>query len=343
MRIVMFVAMLTSVASSCATVSASGNPAVALTWVDRWVELTREDVRELYAGHILSRTLPAERSEIAVLVAGVIDTRPATFMDAVMHPEGLWRAPGTARVGRFSDPPRLADLAGFTLPTDDVDAIRRCVPGNCAVKLTATEIRRLCAARSVNEEFRQVLLERVRQYLAHGLRRTADFRDHEEPVDPQAVAHELLRRSPWLIQGAPPVTDYLRAYPHTHLASVESFLYWIETTYTPKPTLQIVHVSIHHPDSPAVSAPDVLVVSRQVYASHYMNGSLSVSALINTADDSRRVLAYLTRAHVDGLDGWLSGVRRFLVERAVRQRGAAAFERQRTRIESWDPLIDGTN
>jgi hypothetical protein len=180
-----------------------------------------------------------------------------------------------------------------------------------------------------------LVLDRATRYLTSGFRSTRDVHDHEEPVDPHAVARGLLLRSPWLTVGAPRIADYIEDFPQASLPGRDSFLYWLETTHTPKPTIQVVHVTIDRRRAASAASPELLVVSRQVFASHYLNGSLSLSVLVADRAGSRRYLAYVTRAHVDGIDGWLSGLRRLFIERSVRRRGAVAFEEQRRRIESW--------
>ena len=327
-------AALLWLASAVAGTSPAGNN--ALGWFEPWVELEAADVRNLQAGRIIAKTAPARGNEIAVFIAGTIDVDPDVFTEAVRDPERLWTSQQVPHVRRFSTPPRLEDLDALHLNAGDVEAIRRCRPGDCDVKLTATEMRRLQRADSIAHEFRRVVLERVIEYLERGFRSTDDFHDHDEPVDPLTVASGLLLRSPLLREGAPLIAAYFEDFPNRTPPDGHSFVYWLETQHTPKPTIQVVHVVIDRRVRRAVATrPDVLVASRQVYASHYLNGSLSLSALVGDRGGSRRYLAYATRAHVDGMHGWLSGLRRLLVERRVRRRGAAAFEEQRRRIESW--------
>lgn len=306
----------------------------AFGWFAPWINLEAEHIREMHGGAILSKTVPASGSEIALFFAGAINAHPQAFIEAVRRPELLWKTARVPLVTRFSSPPRPEDLNSMRLHAKDVEAIRRCRPGDCDVKLTAAEIRRLQAAASIQDEFRQIVLDRVTRYLESGLRSTGDFYDHEEPVDPQTVATGLLLRSPWLTERAPRLGEYVKNFPATRSSDTDSFLYWLETTHTPKPTIQVVHVMVDRRGDAAAGSPEVLVVSRQVFASHYVNGSLAVSALLTSRAGSRRYLAYATRVHVDGVDGWLSGVRRLLIERAARRRGAAAFEEYRRRIES---------
>ena len=325
-----------------AAMAASDSESVtALRWFEPWIEIDTQALRELEKGSVIAKTLPADGSEIAVFIAGAIDVDPAVFVDAVRDTERLWMSEQVPRVRRFSSPPRLQDLEHLRLAADDIEAIRRCRPGDCEVKLTAAEMRRLQATHSVEREFRKVVLDRVLEYQATGFRTTGDFHDHAMPVDPLTATSGLLLRSPWLTEDAPRLAAYMEDFPSTKLPGSDSFLYWLETEYAFKPTVRVVHVVIGRSAQPSATAPDVLVVSRQVYASHYLNGSLSLTALLGGRNGSRQYLAYATRAHVDGMRGWLSGLRRLLIERGVRRRGAAAFEEQRRRIESWMQLTTG--
>ena len=108
----------------------------------------------------------------------------------------------------------------------------------------------------------------------------------------------------------------------------------MKTTFTPRPIIQAVQVVIiPKPDGEAGNV-EVLVISRQVFATHYVDGSLSVSALLSDpADPSRRYLAYVNRTAVDALGGWLTGIKRFFLERRVRGAARALFHTQRERIE----------
>jgi hypothetical protein len=304
-------------------------------WFRPWVEIDADDIRDIHRGQIVAKTLSAVDGEIAVFLASAIDTDPDRFIDAVRHPEALWKSARIPRVRRFSTPPRLEDVAEMRLDRRDVDAIRRCVPGECDVKLAAAEMSRLRGAASIQDEFRKVVVERVRLYHERGLRAASEYHDHAIPIDPATISSMLLTRSPWLTERAPRLAEYIENFPSTTLRDVESFIYWLETSSTPKPTIQVVHVAIARRDAPEVIAPEVLIVSRQVFASHYINGSLAVSMLFHDRTESRRYLAYVNRAHVDGLDGWLGGLRRYFVERTARRRGAAALNEQRQRIEAW--------
>lgn len=75
----------------------------------------------------------------------------------------------------------------------------------------------------------------------------------------------------------------------------------------------------------------MVVLSRQVLATHYINGSLALTILTRAAPE--RYLVYVNWTDVDGLGGFFSGLRRYFVERRVRSAARRAFETFKERIE----------
>lgn len=332
--------LLTGVATTAAVLA---SPAEALSWFAPWIAIDSGDVRNLSRREVLARSLPAEDAQLGVFLAGAIGTGPDVFERRVRNSEWLWRNEKVQKVVPFSSPPRLEDVAAMELEEEDLNALRHCRPGACDVKLTAREIEAMRAAiaaagtawkEAAQELFRRQMFERVKRYAVGGFERLDPFHDHEAPIGPSEVAEALRESSPWLADGAPMVTKALTRYPEAPLPSCDSSIYWMKTTYLPKPTIQAVHVMVYRPDSPGPGEPSVIVVSRQIFATHYINGALSVSVLVNSpAAPDEWYLAYANRTHVDGLDGWLSGVRRYFVERRVRDRAREIFALQRDRIE----------
>ena len=322
---------------------APGSPVHALSWFAPWAVIDAGDARSLTGGEVIARTLPADGHQIGVFLAGAIGADPETFARRVRDSRALWRHEKVPQVVMFSAPPRADDVQALELDPEDLDALRDCRPGDCDLKLTAPEIAEMRQAivqagaewRSHAQRlFRGQMLRRVRQYVAGGFASLDPYRDHDEPVDPQAIARSLLEGSPWLSERAPAVARALDRFPTESLPHTVSSIYWMKTTYLPKPTIQAVHVLVHRPVARRRDEPAVLVVSRQIFATHYVNGSLAVSVLVNAQEDPARwYLGYANRTHVDGLGGWFSGVRRFFVERRVRDRAREIFALQRDRIE----------
>lgn len=332
-----------AIAGAIVGVSTPAQTPSALAWFAPWVEVDGGDVVDMAEGKVVAEILPADGDELAVFLAGRLEADAGAFVRAVRQSEALWRSQKIPEVVRLSIPPRLEDLSSMRLGERDLEAIGRCRPGDCGIKLTAREIARLQlqggssggSPDALQEEFRRIVLARIAAYLDEGLRGIDPFHDHDEPVEPQHVGSQLLLRSPWFSERAVILGDYLERFPNAAASGFETFLYWMRTTYTPRPTIQVVHVILQRREEANPGEPDVLVASRQVFATHYVNGSLAVTAFLRDPDvPERRYLAYVNRSHVDGISGWFSPVTRYLVERRVRGAAREIFALQRSRIET---------
>jgi hypothetical protein len=305
------------------------------------LHLSEDERQDLRQGRTLVRLLSAaEPSEIVVFAASHIDVTPQTFARRIRSPR-LWIGPKVPRTGMLANPVRPDDIALLTLGADDLRALRQCRPGDCGVKLSSPEMARIQAAirssssgweGAAQHEFRQVILDRVSRYRSGGLSALGPFNDHERPTAPDAVYARLQSHAAAMTRMAPELLDYLQAYPRVSLPpGSEEFLYWIETVQPPKPTVQAWHITIRR--DRADGASEVLAVSRQIFATHYVNGALAMTALVRD-DDGRRYMVYLTRVSADGLTGFLSGIKRYFIERRIRSGARAAFDALRRRIES---------
>src|SRR5262249_51850945 len=176
----------------------------------------------------------------------------------------------------------------------------RCRPNDCSLKLGADEIQRLQrpvlrsdanVRASLDETFRQIVLERAQRYLAHGDENTKEH------------FSLLLTHSPYVRSKTPQLADYLDSYPGVDLPGGESFLYWSKETYAWKPMISVTHVTIV-PGTGGKGMPEVLVVSRDVFSTRYTSGSLVLALLFHEPDSRGRYLVYVNRTWVDGIR-WL--------------------------------------
>lgn len=305
-------------------------------------DLGADDLRDLRAGRTVVRVLdPATRFDVGVFVAARISVTPAHFVARVQNTAALWQGEAIPATGMFSQPARIDDVASLSLARKDVDALRECRPGDCLMKLTAAEIERVRAAIArrpaawrdeVQREFRQIVVDRVQAYRHGGPGALQALTDHATPVELAAVFSRLSAATHSLATHAPQVAAYLEQYPRGSLpAGASEHFYWLYTTETPRPTVQVMHVVVH--PQPHGELTQALVVSRQILASHYVNGALAVTALVRDPNDpSGQYLVYLNRSEVDGLSGVFSTIRRFFVERRIRGAARSAFERLRGRI-----------
>lgn len=236
---------------------------------------------------------------------------------------------------RFSDPPRIEDLDRLVLDTGDLDDVRRCRPGDCGLKLAADEIRQLrqtVAANEANwqlavqERFRRIVFDRVQAYLAAGYDRTPPYSDHATVVPPGDEFDIVANRVRSGMRYETQALDYLQHYPYRPDDDVESFLYWSkETLGSGKPIVSVTHVAIVR--STNEGGPEALVASKQVFATHYLSASLSLTALTYPSAEGRRYLLYSRFSRVDVFKGVLAGVVRRLVEKRIRTEAPGSLMR----------------
>jgi hypothetical protein len=215
-------------------------------------------------------------------------------------------------VGRFSIPPRRADLDGLSLEQGDFEGARKCKPGDCDLKLAKSAMARLGAEIQWNAPdarqktaalMRQMLLEYLLAYQKGGTSEMATYADKDKQLETPAEFKKLLAGSPYLLEHAPAFHRYVEEFPAGRLEGASDLFYWIKDKFGPKPTVSLHHVTIWKNPSAGVAA---LVSSKQIYASHYFQAGLELLALVERKDGL--YLLDLYRARIDPPTGMLSGV-----------------------------------
>ena len=327
---------LVLVAACAALAVASAAPVDPFAFFRPGVALSADERGRLARGESLARTLAASDREIAIFGGVRVTVDGDRLVAWVREIAALKKSPLVLQIGRFSDPPRLEDMAGLTLDAADVEAIGECRPGDCGLKIDAGEIARLQKALAgrdgsdpaVQDEFRRLVLARVRGYLADGL--TGPL---QAPFD-AVVAH-----TPFLTGRVPAFADYLIRYPRAKLPHVESFLYWSKERFGGKPVIKVTHVAILRGADDG--GPDALVAGKQIFATHYIDASLDLTAIVGGGPDGRRYLAFYNRSNVDVLGGFFGGLVRMIAQGRVRDEAAQLLQGLRKRIDAGPPPDSG--
>jgi hypothetical protein len=306
------------------------------------VVITPAERQRLDQGQVLVRVLPGHEREIAVFSAAAFDRDGDALLQGVRRIEELKRGPYVLAIGRFSDPPGISDLAGLSLDEEDLQAIRDCRPGDCDFKLGASEMERLRRAAesganrtsSLQDAFRSLVLERVAAYKARGHEGMPGYQDSRTPVDLKSEFAGIVRNSPYLVERMPQFAAYLEGYPRAREPAPESFFYWSKEKIGRKPVISVTHVSIMRGENRA-GLPEVLVAGKQVFATHYMNGALALTAVVGGRDGAPRYLAYLNRSRVDMLGGFLGWIKRSIVEERLESETEKIFKALRDRLRGF--------
>ena len=278
------------------------------------VMVTDDERMTLARGDVVARALDAHRGQVAVLAVVRTTADPAVLVSATRDIGRLKKSRFVSAIERFSDPPELSDLDALVLSERDRQALKDCEVGKCSFKLAAIEIEALRRQRygdvdgdRVTAAFRQVLLDRVQAYQASGLASLPPVANRPKPWRLDEVAAALEAQSP-PVPRAPRLDTWQRDRQGAN-GQRESFLYWSQEWYgSGKPVILVTHVVIHQ------DRPDqALVVGRQIFASRYMNGGLSLTAITTDAAGTR-YLAYLNRSAVDLLGGVFGGFARSMLQ-----------------------------
>lgn len=245
--------------------------------------------------------------------------------------------------GTFSSPPQIDDLKTLDIDDRDIDAIGKCMPGACSVKLSAAMLKRLQAAidwdaadhkEQAADRFRQILVDYVRDYTTRGDAALVEFVDQRVPFRLMDEYGVLLDESFFLKKLAPELSGHLRQFPRSRLAGVEDTIDWSNVNFGLKPFITITHTAGYAVrDS---SGLRLLIAAKQLYASHYIDASLALSIFLQTgeADEARSYLIFTNISRSDALGGILGGVTRPVVEKEATDRLRELLRQAKQRVET---------
>jgi hypothetical protein len=247
-------------------------------------------------------------------------------------------------VRRFSDPPRLADLSAFALSDQDLESLSECRPARCDIKLSAGEMAalqesiRIAGRRwkpAVQDTFRRLMLDRASRYLAGGFTAALPYEDQEQPMRLGDEFEFLLRDWHPVAVGMPAPAAYLRTPEGSRWAPArESLLYWSMDSYDgAKPVFSITHATLFDGGGKGPS----IVTAVQVYASHYLTASVSLTAITVPSTEGARYLVYSRRSRADLFRGTFGGWLRRIARRRIGIEGAAALDQLRVKLETGVP------
>ncbi len=83
----------------------------------------------------------------------------------------------------------------------------------------------------------------------------------------------------------------------------------------------------------------MLLLSKQVFATHCRTASLGVTAVVHDPAADQRYLVYINRSQVDLLQGLFGGLRRKLIEGRVARESTELMRAIRRKLESGVPAL----
>lgn len=292
------------------------------------------DFAALQANQSVVRLAPvSDKREIAV--AGLVNIRSGADEFLRSYRDSMLRKSNGAilEIGSFGSQPALTDLESLTLESGDIEDLKDCVVGDCDVKLSAAMIDRFRReidwnapdyALKVTGLFKQMLSEYVRDYRMRGDAALIQYHDKRDEIDLASEQRAL--------SGAAGYTNSLLADSNAGLRLIEDAIVWSKIKFGLKPVIAVNHITIYKRDREV--GPQVLIASKQIYASHYFNASLALTAFVTVPGATQGAfLVSENRSRADGLEGPFGKIKRGVVEKKALEGLKSILEHSQMTLE----------
>ncbi|HEY8225538.1 MAG TPA: hypothetical protein VIG25_09690 [Pyrinomonadaceae bacterium] len=301
---------------------------------------TQTDLAELQQGAPVVTLLPTNhKQEVAVYGVVRVQAPAEVFLQSFRDTMATRSNPAILESGRFSDLPVLQDLNTLTLESQDIEDLKRCAIGNCEVKLSGKMIGQFQKTidwqsseyeNQATRLYKLMLLDYVRDYLEQGDQALIQYNDKSKTVS--------------LLEGQRALLDSFPAFFHQSMQNgnsslthqfrvVENAIVWSKIKFGLKPVLAINHIVMFKNEHEL--GPQVLILSKQIYANHYFDASLALTGLArNPAEDQGYYLFYENHSLADGLQGLFTNIKRKLVEHQAKDGLKDVLRGTKARLDS---------
>jgi len=317
-------------------------PAELVRFLHESIQLTPDQFAAAMRGEAVVKVLDTrERRDIAVFGITTVAVSRVAYVARVRDSKNWLRTPTRSSFGLFSNPATPADVQAFTISPSDANDMKDCKPGDCIVKLPATDMQR------IHTEMNWSAPDLVAQLSAYGRRRLIEYiTDYRARGDSALVIYDdkgnvhasdafaaLLAESPYVYQTVPSLQRYLAAYPHATLADASEVLFWSEDVLPHlRPILSVTHqVVFTPPELPGMT----LIAAKQIYADHYFEAALDLTSIVETQGQGGLPASYLLifrRYRFDNMPGGLLNIRGKAVG-ALRDQMLADLQREKAGAE----------
>jgi len=284
------------------------------TFFHDFVRLSDDQIRDIEAGKAIAKVLDTPTpDEVFVFGAVYINSTPERYLEMVSDIDALRRLPNYLALHKFSDPPQLADLAGFTLDDEDIKELEHCKSGHCEVQLPTEameEFQRSVnwsasdSSAQANRLAQQMALQALLRYKQGGNTALGTYRDKSRPTAVADTFTSLLAQMKSLPIYLPDLHSYLLEYPNAASNEIKTAFYWEKVNFGLKPTLRIVQAIVYRGTS---DKPAYAVAVKQLYASHYFETALDLTVCLS-AKKNGFYLITIKGSQQAGLTGFKGGI-----------------------------------
>jgi len=321
--------------------TAQTQPQTAKDFLSKYLGFTEADISALDSGQLITKLPKVSDSREVAAFAAVRVNAPPEQLALQFHDIVRWKqGDSVPEIGKFSDKPEIADLAGLSMDPEEMKVLKKCKPGSCSIKLSAVSMERLVNGTNWGADnfqlqaevlFKQILVDYVGTYKSGGNRYLVQYDDKNQPLKLLEEFNALLKESIYATGYAPELANYLDKFPNAELAGSDGYVYWSKEKFGIQPVLSMTHVTIYprkHGNN-----KEVLIASKQLYASHYFESSLAFTMMI-PREGGGSYLVYINRSRTDTLRGLLSGITRMFISGHVRDGAAKSLRLAKDRLEA---------
>ena len=310
-----------------------------------FIGLNDDQIREIREGKAIAKILDSPTADQVFVFGSVyINSTPELYLKFASDLEALRKLPSYIALRKFSDPPQLSDLTGFTMDEKDFDQLKNCKPSHCEVQLPTEAMEEFqrsvnWSAPDANDQAnrlaQQMALQALVSYQQGGNAALGTYRDKNHPAVVAETFASLLNRSEALPVYLPELREYLLNYPKADAKNIQSEFYWEKVNFGLKPTLRVVQAIVYQGDSP--ERPAYAVAVKQLYASHYFESALDLTVCIKDDEHPAHPGFYLVTmkgSQQAGLTGLKGGIVRKVAVDKTRSSLEKALASVKQKLES---------
>jgi hypothetical protein len=299
-----------------------------------FIGLNDDQIREIREGKAIAKILESPTpDEVFVFGSVYVKSTPENYLKLASDIDALRRLPNYLALRKFSDPPQLSDLSGFTLDEQDIKELQHCKTGHCEVQLPTEAMETFQqsvdwsapdVADQVNHLAQEMALQAVLRYQQGGNAALGTYRDKSHPAAVAETFQSLLAQLKALPAYLPELDQYLLDYPKAEAGNIESQFYWEKVNFGLKPTFRIVQAVIFRGMSSA--GPAYAVAIKQLYASHYFETALDLTVCVKDTDNAKENGFYLITVKGSQQAG-LTGLKGSIVRKAAVDKTRSSLQR----------------
>jgi len=322
--------------------TAQGQNGEPFKFFREYIGLNDGQIAAIRSGKALAKIVESRTpDEVFVFGSVYVQSTPDEYLKFASDIDSLRKLPNYLAIQKFSSPPQLSDLEGFTLEADDIKQLKNCEPGHCDVQLPVEAMDSFKqsidwaapdAAIRVNQVAQRLALDALQNYIQGGNAALGTYRDKKHPAVVAATFQSLLSRSKALPVYLPQLDRYLLDYPNANADNIQTEFFWEKVNFGLKPTLRIVQAIVYR-DTSSEQQTSALAV-KQLYASHYFETALDLTVCVKDSERPGIYLITMKGSQQAGLTGFKGGIVRKVAVDKTRSSLEKALAAIKQKLES---------